>query len=118
MGTVVVDDVPSANIKLALRSNISGRFLCYTTTDADGNFVFAGVIEGKYNIISADDFSIIFTSVDVADRDIDLGVIGNNFVDFEVAIEPHEDWKELQQVAIVSPPTYVLGQQRDEIEKQ
>jgi len=117
-GTVVVDDIPSANIKLALRSNRFSQFLCYTTADADGNFVFTGVIEGEYNIRPVDDFKTMFTSVDVVDTDIDLGIIGNNFVDFEVVIEPHEDWKALQQVMIVLPPTYVLGQQRDEIEKQ
>ena len=117
-GTVVVDDVPSANIKLALRSNKSDRFLCYTTTDADGNFVFTGVVEGSYNIRLAGDFHTMFTRVDVVDTDIDLGVIGNNFVIFEVVIEPHEDWKQLQWVAITVPPTYVLGQQRDESDKQ
>ena len=116
-GTVVVDDVPSANIKLALRSNEFGQFLCYTTTDYDGNFVFTGVIEGKYSIWPADDFNTMLTSVDVVDTYIDLGVIGNNFVDFEVIIEPQEDWKELQRVTIVLPPISVLGQQRDETDK-
>jgi RNA polymerase sigma factor (sigma-70 family) len=118
MGTVVVDDFPSANIKLALRSINFDRFLCYTTTDVDGNFVFAGVVKGSYYIKPVKNFKTMFATVDIVDADIDLGVIGNNLVDFEVEIEPHEDWKELQQVAIVSPPTYVLGQQRDEIEKQ
>jgi len=118
MGTVVVDDVPSANIKLALRSNEYSQFLCYTTTDSDGNFVFTGIIEGEYNIRPADDFNTMLTSVDVVDTYIDLGVIGNNFVDFEVIIEPHEDWKELQRVTIALPPTSALGQQHDETDKQ
>lgn len=118
MGTVVVDEIPSANLKLALRSKYFGQFLCYTTTDADGNFVFTGVIEGKYNIRPVDDFNTMFATIDVVDTDIDLGVIGNNFVDFEVVIEPHEDWKKLQRVVINLPPTQVSGKQRDEIDKQ
>jgi RNA polymerase sigma factor (sigma-70 family) len=118
MGTVVVGNLPSANIKLALRSNNFDMFLCHTTTDVDGNFVFTGVVKGSYNIKPVYNFKTMFATVDVVDADIDLGVIGNNLIDFEAVIEPHEDWKELQQVAIVSPPTYVLGQQRDAIDKQ
>ena len=68
-GTVVLDDIPSANLKLALRGNTFGQFLCYTTTDADGNFVFTGVIEGEYNIRPVGDFDTVLTSVDVVDTD-------------------------------------------------
>jgi len=117
-GAVVMGDMPSAQTKLALQSNQSNLFHCYTTTDADGTFVFTGVIEGKYNIRPVDDFRTMLAPVDVVNRNIHLGVIGNNLVEFEVVIEPHEDWKALQQVMIVLPPTAVLGQQRDETDKQ
>ena len=116
-GTVVVDDIPSANINLALRSNMYGQFACYTTTDADGIFVFTGIIAGKYSIRSDDEFRMMFTTLDIVDTDIDLGVIGNNFVEFDMIIEPHEDWKELQYVMTL-PPTSVRGQQHDETDKQ
>jgi len=117
-GTVVVDDIPSANIKLALRGSRFGQFVCYTTTDADGNFVFTGITEGEYNIRPVGEFNTVFARVDVVGTDIDLGVIGNDLVDFAVVIEAHEDWKELQYVAITVPPTSVLGQQRDGMDKQ
>ena len=117
-GTLVVDDVPSANIKLALRGNQFGQFLCYTTTDAEGNFLFTGIIEGDYNIRPVGEFDTVFAWLDVVDTDIDLGVIGNNLVDFGVVIAAHKDWKELQYVAITLAPTSVSGQQRDETDKQ
>ncbi|NQV32285.1 MAG: carboxypeptidase regulatory-like domain-containing protein, partial [Phycisphaeraceae bacterium] len=117
-GTVVVDDIPCANTKLALRSTRSSQFLCYTTTDTNGTFVFTGIIQGKYSIRPVDDSRKVLASVDVVDTDINLGVIGNNLIDFEVVIEPHEDWKALQEVMIVLPPTAALGQQRDERDKQ
>ncbi|NQV32107.1 MAG: carboxypeptidase regulatory-like domain-containing protein, partial [Phycisphaeraceae bacterium] len=117
-GTVMVDDIPLANTKLALRSHTFDQFVCYTTTDAAGVFVFTGIIEGKYSIRPVEDFNTMLATVDVADTDIDLGIVGNDLVDFEVVIPPHEDWEKLQWVAMVLPPTSARGQQRDETDKQ
>jgi len=80
--------------------------------------VFTGITEGEYNIRPVGDFDTMLTSVDVVDADIDLGVIGNNLVNFAVVIETHEDWEELQYVAMTLAPTSVLGRQRDEADKQ
>jgi hypothetical protein len=76
MGTLVVDDVPVPDIKLSLRSKEFGKFLCYTTTDPNGDFVFTGLIEGEYDLRRVDDFNTILASVEVVDFYTALGTIG------------------------------------------
>lgn len=117
-GTVVLNDMPSANLKLALRGEAFGQFLGYTTTNAEGDFVFTGITKGKYNLGPGDDSDTLFASVKVTNMDIDLGVIGNNLVDMSVVIAAHVDWEELQYISLIMPPTSMLGQQRDETDKQ
>ena len=76
-GTLVSEDSPAANMKLALRSKRFGKFVSYTITDSEGCFVFTGIPEGEYKLRPANNYNTVLDSVNVIDTDIDLGVIQN-----------------------------------------
>jgi hypothetical protein len=93
-GRIIINGVPLANRRIVLaptESPNSDFFRCYAMTGPDGEFVFGGVPNGKWQIYCEDtetrgEWSKIIT-VEVAGRDVNLDVVSAKFSTIQVQVE-------------------------------
>jgi RNA polymerase sigma factor (sigma-70 family) len=117
-GTAVIDEIPLSEVKIQLGSVESpyiGNYCSKTRTDLDGNFIFRGVIEGKYAIYyenpdKRNDW-IKLSNVEIQQEDIDVGVIPGNLSELVLTINQSSfgDKRVIAQLYL-SNPEKVFGQ--------
>lgn len=93
-GTAVIDGVPLSEVKIQLGSVESpdfGDYSSQTRTDLEGNFIFRGVIEGKYaiyyeNTEKRNDW-IKLSNVEIGQEDLDVGIIPGDMSELTVTVD-------------------------------
>ena len=93
-GSILIQGKPLAQRRIQLRtlgSSISARFKCFAMTDEQGHFAFRGAVPGTYTIHyempnSAERWEKLIM-FDVADANLDLGVIGSADAELLVRIQ-------------------------------